>query len=110
LMDEPFAALDEQTRMILGEDLSVLLAKTGKTIIFVTHSLVEAVFLADRVAVFTARPGQVKKIINVDEGHPRKSSFMTSPKLGALRNELYELLHDEIRRTMTLTGDAAAAT
>jgi len=110
LMDEPFAALDEQTRMILGEDLSVLLAKTGKTIIFVTHSLVEAVFLADRVAVFTARPGQVKKIINVDEGHPRKSGFMTSPKLGALRNELYELLHDEIRRTMTLTGDAAAAT
>jgi NitT/TauT family transport system ATP-binding protein len=100
LMDEPFAALDEQTRMILGEDLSVLLAKTGKTIIFVTHSLVEAVFLADRVAVLTARPGKIKTIINVDEGHPRKSDFMTSPKLGALRNELYELLHDEIRQTI----------
>jgi NitT/TauT family transport system ATP-binding protein len=100
LMDEPFAALDEQTRMVLGEDLSVLLAKTGKTIVFVTHSLVEAVFLADRVAVLTARPGKIKTIINVDEGHPRKSEFMTSPKLGALRNELYELLHDEIRRTI----------
>ncbi len=100
LMDEPFAALDEQTRMVLGEDLSVLLAKTGKTIVFVTHSLVEAVFLADRVAVLTARPGKIKTIINVDEGHPRKSDFMTSPKLGALRNELYELLHDEIRRTL----------
>jgi ABC-type nitrate/sulfonate/bicarbonate transport system ATPase subunit len=110
LMDEPFAALDEQTRMVLGEDLSVLLAKTGKTIIFVTHSLVEAVFLADRVAVLTARPGKVKKIINVDEGHPRKSAFMTSPKLGALRNELYDLLHDEIRRTMSLQGDAGAVT
>ena len=60
LMDEPFAALDEQTRMVLGEDLSVLLARTGKTIVFVTHSLVEAVFLADRVAVFTARPGKIK--------------------------------------------------
>jgi NitT/TauT family transport system ATP-binding protein len=100
LMDEPFAALDEQTRMVLGEDLSVLLAKTGKTIVFVTHSLVEAVFLSDRVAVLTARPGKIKTIINVDEGHPRKSGFMTSPKLGALRNELYELLHDEIRQTV----------
>ena len=109
LMDEPFAALDEQTRLILGEDLSVLLAKTGKTIVFVTHSLVEAVFLADRVAVLTARPGKIKKIIDVDESHPRKSTFMTSPKLGALRNELYELLHDEIRKTMQ-SSDAEAAT
>ncbi|HWE73215.1 MAG TPA: ABC transporter ATP-binding protein [Stellaceae bacterium] len=101
LMDEPFAALDEQTRMVLGEDLSVLLARTGKTIIFVTHSLVEAVFLADRVAVLTARPGRIKKIIHVEEAHPRKSEFMTSEKLANLRNELYELLHDEIRKTMT---------
>jgi NitT/TauT family transport system ATP-binding protein len=108
LMDEPFAALDEQTRMILGEDLSVLLAKTGKTIVFVTHSLVEAVFLADRVAVLTARPGKIKKIINVEESHPRKSDFMTSPKLSALRNELYELLHDEIRQTLILHDDAGA--
>jgi NitT/TauT family transport system ATP-binding protein len=105
LMDEPFAALDEQTRMVLGEDLSVLLARTGKTIVFVTHSLVEAVFLADRVAVLTARPGKIKKIIAVEESHPRKSSFMTSPKLAALRNELYELLHDEIRKTMTQRGE-----
>jgi len=109
LMDEPFAALDEQTRLLLGEDLSALLATTAKTIVFVTHSLVEAVFLADRVAVLTARPGKVKKIIDVDEGHPRKSTFMTSPKLSALRNELYELLHDEIRKTITL-GEAEAST
>jgi NitT/TauT family transport system ATP-binding protein len=92
--------------MLLGEDLSVLLSKTGKTIVFVTHSLVEAVFLADRVAVLTSRPGRIKKIIDVDERHPRTSAFMTSPKLGALRNELYELLHDEIRQTMTLQEDA----
>lgn len=102
LMDEPFAALDEQTRMVLGEDISVLLARTGKTIVFVTHSLVEAVFLADRVAVFSARPGRIKRVIAVDEGHPRNRNFMTSEKLGRLRNELYELLHDEIRKTMTL--------
>ncbi|HVA12165.1 MAG TPA: ABC transporter ATP-binding protein [Stellaceae bacterium] len=108
LMDEPFAALDEQTRMVLGEDLSVLLARTGKTIIFVTHSLVEAVFLADRVAVLTARPGKIKKIIHIDEPHPRKSAFMTSPKLSALRNELYELLHDEIRKTLIQPTEAGA--
>ena len=60
LMDEPFAALDEQTRLVLGEDLSVLLARTGKTIVFVTHSLAEAVFLADRIVVMTARPGKIK--------------------------------------------------
>jgi NitT/TauT family transport system ATP-binding protein len=105
LMDEPFAALDEQTRMVLGEDLSVLLARTGKTIVFVTHSLVEAVFLADRVAVFTARPGRIKRVISVDEGHPRSRSFMTSTKLSQLRNELYELLHDEVRKaSMEMRG------
>jgi NitT/TauT family transport system ATP-binding protein len=100
LMDEPFGALDEQTRMVLGEDLSVLLAQTGKTIVFVTHSLSEAVFLADRVAVFTARPGRIKEIMTVNEAHPRKPEFMTSEKLTTMRNELYELLHDEIRKTM----------
>ncbi|MGA8499054.1 MAG: ABC transporter ATP-binding protein [Xanthobacteraceae bacterium] len=100
LMDEPFGALDEQTRMILGEDLSVLLSRTDKTIVFVTHSLGEAVFLADRVAVFSARPGTIKKIIRVDEPHPRKPEFVTSEKFAVLRNELYALLHDEIRKTV----------
>jgi NitT/TauT family transport system ATP-binding protein len=112
LMDEPFGALDEQTRMILGEDLSVLLSRTGKTIVFVTHSLGEAVFLADRVAVFSARPGTIKKIIHVDEPHPRRPEFMTSNKFAELRNELYELLHEEIRKTVDAAArarDAAAA-
>jgi NitT/TauT family transport system ATP-binding protein len=104
LMDEPFGALDEQTRMILGEDLSVLLAKSGKTIVFVTHSLGEAVFLADRVAVFSARPGTIKKIIAVDEPHPRKPEFVTSEKFAELRNQLYGLLHDEIRKAVLESG------
>jgi NitT/TauT family transport system ATP-binding protein len=108
LMDEPFGALDEQTRMILGEDLSVLLSRTDKTIVFVTHSLGEATFLADRVAVFSARPGTVKEIIAVDESHPRKPDFVTSAKFTAIRNELYGLLHDEIRKTMAETGAGAA--
>jgi NitT/TauT family transport system ATP-binding protein len=108
LMDEPFGALDEQTRMILGEELSVLLSRTDKTIVFVTHSLGEATFLADRVAVFSARPGTIKQIIAVDEPHPRKPDFVTSAKFTSIRNELYRLLHDEIRKTLTDTGAEAA--
>ncbi len=109
LMDEPFGALDEQTRMILGEDLSVLLAQSRKTIVFVTHSLGEAVFLADRVAVFSARPGSIKQVIAVDEPHPRRPEFATSAKFTALRNQLYRLLHDEIRKAVQQSSAADTA-
>src|SRR5258707_2396195 len=108
LMDEPFDALDEQTRMILGEDLSVLLARADKTIVFVTHSLGEATFLADRVAGFSARPGTIKEIIKIDEPHPRKPDFVTSAQFTSIRNELYALLHDEIRKTMAETSVSTA--
>ncbi len=97
LMDEPFAALDEQTRMILGEDLSALLSETGKTIVMVTHSLSEAVFLSDRIFVMTARPGRIKALVNVARPHPRRSDFMTSAQFNEVRAELYTLLHDEMR-------------
>ena len=106
LMDEPFAALDEQTRMVLGEDLSGLLATTGKTIVFVTHSLAEAVFLSDRIVVMTARPARIKKIVDVAEPHPRSPDFMLAPRFSELRNELYELLRVEIRQTMAAMGQA----
>jgi len=109
LMDEPFGALDEQTRMILGEDLSVLLARSEKTIVFVTHSLGEAVFLADRVAVFSARPGTIKEIISVDEPHPRRPEFVTTEKFHSLRTRLYTLLHDEIRKAVSQSAGGAAA-
>ena len=108
LMDEPFGALDEQTRMILGEDLSVLLSRSQKTIVFVTHSLSEAVFLADRVAVFSARPGRIKEIITITEPHPRKPDFVTSEKFTQWRNQLYVLLHDEIRQSVSLSSRASA--
>jgi NitT/TauT family transport system ATP-binding protein len=109
LMDEPFGALDEQTRMVLGEDLSVLLSRTQKTIVFVTHSLGEAVFLADRVAVFSARPGTIKEVIAIDEPHPRKPEFMTSEKFTNLRNTLFALLHEEIRKAMEQSTEAERA-
>jgi NitT/TauT family transport system ATP-binding protein len=109
LMDEPFAALDEQTRMVLGEDLSVLLARTGKTILFVTHSLSEAVFLADRIVVMTARPGRIKAGITVPEPHPRSPDFMLAPEFGTIRNELYATLRDEIRQTVAAMRQARDA-
>jgi NitT/TauT family transport system ATP-binding protein len=108
LMDEPFAALDEQTRMVLGEDLSILLAKTGRTIMFVTHSLAEAVFLSDRIAVMTARPGRIKTILEVKEAHPRSPDFMLEPRFSDLRNELYALLRDEIRLAVAAQRDLKA--
>jgi len=105
LMDEPFAALDEQSRMVLGEDLSVLLAETGKTILFVTHSLAEAVFLSDRVALMTARPGRIKTVIDVEEPHPRLPGFMLQPRFSELRNACYAALRDEIRQAMAAVPD-----
>ena len=109
LMDEPFAALDEQTRTYLGEELSILLAEHRKTIIRVTHSLSEAVFLADRVVVMTARPAAIKSIIEVDEAHPRDPAFMASPRFADYRNELYAQLRAEIEKTVGgFVGSAAA--
>jgi NitT/TauT family transport system ATP-binding protein len=103
LMDEPFAALDEQTRMVLGEDLSVLLAATGKTIVFVTHSLAEAVFLSDRIVLMTARPGRIKSIIAIDEPHPRLPEFMLQPRFSEWRNQCYASLREDIRQALTAT-------
>src|SRR5258706_3375038 len=108
LWAERSGALDEQPRMILGEDLWVLLARTEKPIVFVPHSLGKAPFLADRVGVFSARPGTIKEIIKIDEPHPRKPDFVTSAKFTAIRNELYALLHDEIRKTVAETSAKAA--
>jgi NitT/TauT family transport system ATP-binding protein len=109
LMDEPFAALDEQSRMVLGEDLSILLAEASKTILFVTHSLAEAVFLSDRIALMTARPGRIKSIIDVDEPHPRLPAFMLQPRFSELRNACYASLRDEIRQAMVAAENAGDA-
>ena len=100
LMDEPFGALDEQTRTVMGEELSRILDNSGKTIVFVTHSLGESVFLSDRSAVLTARPGEIKKIIPVPEPRPRDVSYTTTPEFASIRNEIFELLRDEVQQAM----------
>jgi NitT/TauT family transport system ATP-binding protein len=108
LMDEPFAALDEQSRMVLGEDLSSLLAETGKTIVFVTHSLAEAVFLSDRIVLMTARPGRIKSVVEIREPHPRLPQFMLEPRFSELRNICYASLRDEIRQAMAIAEEGKA--
>ncbi|MCX7300600.1 MAG: ABC transporter ATP-binding protein [Rhodobacterales bacterium] len=83
LMDEPFAALDEITRQKLNNDLLSLKAATGCTVIFVTHSVFESVFLSDRILVMAPRPGRVVKEITIDEPYPRDLAFRTSPEYAA---------------------------
>ena len=78
LMDEPFAALDELTRQKLNDDLLALKARTGATVIFVTHSVYVSVFLSDRILVMAARPGRVIEEIDVDEAYPRGADWRLS--------------------------------
>ncbi|HVZ45419.1 MAG TPA: ABC transporter ATP-binding protein [Ramlibacter sp.] len=93
LMDEPFAALDEQTRLTMGDELLRIWAKTAKTIVFVTHGLSEAVYLADEIIVMSARPGRVVDRIDVNLPRPRTHQMMSTP----LFNQLRERIWDKIR-------------
>jgi NitT/TauT family transport system ATP-binding protein len=97
LMDEPFAALDAQTREILQEETLRILEEERKTIVFITHSIDEALLLGDRVIVLTARPGRVKHILPVPFPRPRKlSAVRADPTFGELRTRLWDLLRQEI--------------
>lgn len=92
LMDEPFAALDEITRQKLNNDLLALKAKIGCTVIFVTHSVFESVFLSDRVIVMAARPGRVIRELTVDAPYPRDMVFRTSAEYAAACREASDAL------------------
>jgi len=92
LMDEPFAALDEITRQKLNDDLLSLKAKTGATVIFVTHSVFESVFLSDRIMVMAARPGRIIKEIKIDAPYPRGIDWRTSPEYAAVARETSDTL------------------
>jgi NitT/TauT family transport system ATP-binding protein len=95
LMDEPFAALDVQTRAKMQDFLLDVWQASGASVLFVTHHIEEAIALADRVVVFTARPGRVKMIVPVDLRRPRD---LFSHEAEALRRELTRLLRDEVDR------------
>jgi NitT/TauT family transport system ATP-binding protein len=97
LMDEPFAALDAQTREQLQDELLRIWRRTGKTIVFITHGIDEAVYLGQRVAVLTSRPGRLKAVVDVELGD-RGDDVRSSPEFGRQRHQLWELLHDEVRK------------
>lgn len=92
LMDEPFAALDEITRQKLNDDLLAMKAATGATVIFVTHSVFESVFLSNRILVMAPRPGRVVREVAVPAPYPRDLAFRTSPEYGALARSTSEAL------------------
>jgi NitT/TauT family transport system ATP-binding protein len=95
LMDEPFGALDEQTRMILGEQLLRIQENLRQTVVFITHSIQEAVPLSDRIIVMTARPGRIKKVVEVQLPRPRSSEIIGSEPYVKLVAEIWGLLREE---------------
>ncbi|CAN7458018.1 ABC transporter ATP-binding protein [Mesorhizobium sp. LjRoot246] len=98
LMDEPFAALDQQTRELLQGELLRIWGKIETTVIFVTHSIDEAIFLADRVVVMTARPGAVKEIIDIDLPRPRDGDIRASAEFNSYRARVWDVLRDEVNK------------
>ena len=95
LMDEPFGALDNQTRVLMQELLLGIWEAERKTVVFVTHDIDEAIFMANRVAVFSARPGRIKTEVAVDLPHPRHYTIKTSPEFMALKARLTEEIRAE---------------
>ncbi|MGL5168038.1 MAG: ABC transporter ATP-binding protein [Afipia sp.] len=97
LMDEPFGALDAQTRSNMQNLLLQVLATEGKTVMLITHSVEEAIYLASKIVVVTARPARIKQIIDVPFGYPRDESIQERPEFGELRSHIRDLVMSEYR-------------
>ncbi len=106
LMDEPFGALDAQTKLVLEEEFLRIWERDRKTVVFVTHDLFEAIAMADRVAVFGARPGHVKSVVPIDLPRPRS---VTGGRFGPRFQELYDRLWDDLRYEVVAVPQDASA-
>ena len=104
LMDEPFGALDAMTREQMNLDLQRIWLEAGKTVILITHSIPEAVFLGDRVVVMTPRPGRVARLVDVAIPRPRSIDLMGEPLFGRLTGEIRRLLYGRADHDMRLPG------
>ncbi|EBU8132091.1 ABC transporter ATP-binding protein, partial [Salmonella enterica subsp. enterica serovar Java] len=103
LMDEPLAALDAQTRVILQDELLRIWgqdkpAADRRTVLFITHAIDEAVFLADRVVVLSSHPGRLKRIVDIDLPRPRNDATRRSPEFAALSQFIWDLIREEAYR------------
>src|SRR5260370_36833298 len=95
VMEEPFASLDAQTRETMQEDLLRIWKVAGKTVLFITHQIDEAIFLSDRVIVLSGRPGRVKESIPVGIERPRALRLKREARFHALEDRIWSLIHDE---------------
>jgi NitT/TauT family transport system ATP-binding protein len=100
LMDEPFAALDEQTRLLLGDKVLQIQQELQQTTLIITHNITEAVQLSDRILVMTYRPGKVKRIVNIDLPRPRTSEIVSSEAFGRYVAQIWSDLREEASRGM----------
>src|SRR6266567_3284568 len=110
LMDEPFAALDAQTREELQEELLALMERADerKTMVFITHSIDEALILGDRIAVMTARPGRIKEVLNMPFGRPREvDAIRADPRFAELRQHIWRQLHSSRPRNASAPREVA---
>lgn len=111
LMDEPFAALDAQTRDSLQDELVRIWARTGKTIVFITHGIDEAVYLGQQVAVLTSRPGRLKQVIDVDLGdRDAAEDVRSTDAFRHHRHQIWTLLRDEVRAAQAAEGATGSRT
>ncbi len=110
LMDEPFGALDAQTRALMAELLLRVWEEAAKTVLFVTHDIEEALFLGDRVFVMTARPGRIREEIRVPLPRPRTPDMLTSERFVALKRQVMDLIREEALRTMEVTPGGSEET
>ena len=100
LMDEPFAALDAQTKIVMQEELLKIFDRTHKTVLFVTHAIEEAILLGDEVVVMTARPGRIKEVIPIELPRPRSLDMINSHEFGALFDRTFHLIREEVSAAM----------
>jgi len=98
LLDEPFAALDAQTREFMQLELLKIWRQTGKTALFITHDIGEAIYLADRVVVFTARPGRVRTTVDIELERPRELRVKRSPAFAAYEDRVWSAIEEEVTR------------
>jgi NitT/TauT family transport system ATP-binding protein len=106
LLDEPFGALDNQTRVLMQELLLGIWEADRKTVLFVTHDIDEAIFMANRVVVFTARPGRIKSELAIDLPHPRHYTVKTTPRFVEYKAQLTEAIREEAMKAMAVLPGA----
>jgi len=100
LCDEPFAALDAMTRQVMQQELLRIVSESGQTVLFITHSIDEALILSDKVVVMSARPGCVKAVYDVDLPHPRKVEVQLTDRYLELKRKIWDIVEEEVKASM----------